>query len=173
PALSKIAIMRTVGGIVFPGSPLAATKEELEQIAGYWPDIEKSRAEARRLLKEAGAEGLSFELLNRDVDQPFKYLATWLVDEWSKVGFKVTQRVAPTGPWFDALRTAKFDVALEGNCQSVVNPVLDVSKYQPAPTFTEQYGNFADPAAIDLYQKMLHETDQAQQRRLMRQFEKH
>ena len=52
----KIAIVQTVGGIVFPGSPLAATKEELEQIAGYWPDIEKSRAEARRLLKEAGAE---------------------------------------------------------------------------------------------------------------------
>ena len=48
----------TVGGIVFPGSPLAATKEELQKLAGFWPDIEKSRAEARRLLKEAGAEGL-------------------------------------------------------------------------------------------------------------------
>ena len=58
PALSKIANVRTVGGIVFPGSPLAATKEELQKIAGYWPDIEKSRAEAKRLLKEAGAEKL-------------------------------------------------------------------------------------------------------------------
>ncbi len=27
--------------IVFPGSPLAATKEEL-QLTGFWPDIEKS-----------------------------------------------------------------------------------------------------------------------------------
>ena len=60
PALAKIANVRTVGGIVFPGSPLAATKEELQQIVGYWPDIEKSRAEARRLLKEAGAENLAF-----------------------------------------------------------------------------------------------------------------
>ena len=173
PAISKIAIMKTVGGIVFPGSPLAATKEELEQIAGFWPDIEKSRAEARRLLKEADAEGLSFELLNRDVDQPFKYLATWVVDEWSKVGLKAAQRVAPTGPWFDGLRTAKFDVALEGNCQSIVNPLLDVSKYQPPPEFTEQYGNFEDRAAVELYQKMLHETDPAKQRQLMRTFEKH
>jgi peptide/nickel transport system substrate-binding protein len=49
PALSKIANVRTVGGIVFPGSPLAATKEELQTIAGYWPDIEKSRTEAKRL----------------------------------------------------------------------------------------------------------------------------
>ena len=52
--LSKIAIVKAVGGVVFPGHPLAATKAELEQIAGYWPDINKSRAEAKRLLKEAG-----------------------------------------------------------------------------------------------------------------------
>src|SRR3984893_8882122 len=45
PALSKIAIVRTVAGIVYPGSPLAATKEELQMIAGFWPDIEKSQAE--------------------------------------------------------------------------------------------------------------------------------
>ena len=54
PALSKIANVHTVGGIVFPGSPLAATKEELQQMAGFWPDIDKSRAEAKRLLHEAG-----------------------------------------------------------------------------------------------------------------------
>ena len=67
-------------------------------MAGFWPDIEKSRAEAKRLLKEAGAEELSFELLNRGVDQPYKYVGTWLIDQWSKVGLHVTQRVAPTGP---------------------------------------------------------------------------
>jgi len=173
PALSKIAIVHTVGGIVFPGSPLAATKEELQQIAGYWPDIEKSRTEARRLLKEAGADGLTFELLNRSVDQPFKHLGIWLVDEWSKIGVKATQRVLPTGPWFEGLRNGSFDVAIEGNCQSVINPVLDVSKYQPRSVFTEQYGNFDDPDSIDLYQRMLHETDPAKQRKLMREFEKH
>ena len=36
-------------------------------------------------MKEAGAQGLSFELLNRNVDQPFKYVATWLIDEWNKI----------------------------------------------------------------------------------------
>jgi peptide/nickel transport system substrate-binding protein len=172
-ALSKIAIMRTVGGIVFPGSPLAVTKEELQQLAGYWPDIEKSRVEAKRLLKEAGAEGASFELLNRNVDQPFKYLGTWFVDQWSRIGLKVTQRVEPTGPWFASLRAGRFDVALEGNCQSVINPVLDVGKYQPPSVFTEQYGGFDDQKSIDLYRKMLHEPDPAKQRAVMREFEKH
>ncbi len=173
PALSKIAIIHTVGGIVFPGSPLAATKEELQQIPGFWPDIEKSRAEARRLLKEAGAEGISFEMLNRGVDQPYKYIGTFVVDEWSKIGLKVTQKVVPSGPWFENMRTGNFDVTMEANCQSVVNPVLDVGKYLPHTVYTENYGNYEDQPEIDLYQKMLHEPDAAKQRGLMREFEKY
>src|SRR5689334_15646499 len=118
--LSKIALVRTVGGLTFPGSPLAPTKEELQQIAGYWPDIEKSRAEAKRLLKEAGQENLSFTLLNRSTDQPYKYYGIWVVDQWSKIGVKVTQRILPTGPWFAAMRAGDFDMTVEGNCQNVV-----------------------------------------------------
>src|SRR5690348_16867249 len=92
PSLSKIANVKTVGSIVFPGSPLAPTKDELQKIAGFWPDIEKSRAEARRLLKEAGQENLTFDVLNRNVDQPYKYVGTWVVDQWSKIGVHATQK---------------------------------------------------------------------------------
>jgi peptide/nickel transport system substrate-binding protein len=173
PKLAKIANVHTVGGIVFPGAPLAANKEELQKIAGYWPDIEKSRTEARRLLKEAGAEGLSFELLNRNVDQPYKYNATWVIDEWSKIGLHVTQRVIPTGPWFEALRQGNFDVGVTGNCQSVVNPLLDVQRYLPGSVYAANYANFDDPEEVDLYDKMLRETDPAKQRALMRDFEKY
>jgi peptide/nickel transport system substrate-binding protein len=173
PALSKIANVHTVGGIVFPGSPLAASKEELQQIAGFWPDIEKSRAEARRLLKEAGAEGLSFELLNRGVDQPYKYVGTWLVDEWSKIGLHVTQRILPTGPELDALRTGNFEVALIANCHGVPNPLIDVQAYLPSSIYSENYGYYEDPQEVDLYNKMLRETDFTKQRALMRDFEKY
>ena len=72
PALSKIADVQTVGSIIFPESPLAPDSNQLHEIAGFWPDIDKSRQEAKRLLKEAGQENLTFELLNRDVDQPYK-----------------------------------------------------------------------------------------------------
>ncbi len=173
PQLAKIANVHTVGGIVFPGSPLAASKEELQKIAGFSPDIEKSRAEARRLLKEAGAEGLSFELLNRNIDQPYKYNGTWVIDEWSKIGLRVTQRVIPTGPWFEALRNGNFDVGVSGNCQSVVNPLLDVQRYLPSSVYAANYGNYEDPEEVDLYDKMLRETDPAKQRVLMRDFEKY
>jgi peptide/nickel transport system substrate-binding protein len=172
PALSRISVMKTVGGVGFPGSPLAATRAELEQLAGYWPDIEKSRAEARRLLKEAGAEGLSFELLNRNVDQPYKFNATWVMDEWSKIGVKVTQRVVPTGPFGEALRQGEFEAALDGDCQNIVNPLLDGTKYLPHSVSSSNFGNYEDPAEIELYDRMLRETDFARQRRLMREFEK-
>jgi peptide/nickel transport system substrate-binding protein len=171
PALSKIATVRTAAGMVFPGSPLAATKEELEKIAGHWPDIEKSRAEARRLLKEVGAEGLSFDMLNRDVDQPYKYVGTFVVDEWSKVGLKVTQKVVPTGPWFDQMRSGNFDVTMEANCQSVVNPLLDVGKYLPSSVYTENYGGYQDDKEVEIYNKMLREFDPQKQRALIREFE--
>jgi peptide/nickel transport system substrate-binding protein len=172
PALSRITVTKTVGGVVFPTSPLAATKAELQQIAGYWPDIEKSRAEARRLLKEAGAEGITFELLNRNVDQPYKFNGTWVIDEWSKIGLHVTQRVLPTGPYNEALRQGDFTVALDAECQNVVNPLLDGTKYLPHSVSTANYGNYDDAKEIDIYDRMLRETDFARQRDLMRQFEK-
>jgi peptide/nickel transport system substrate-binding protein len=172
PALSKIAIVHTVGGIAFPGSPLAATKAELEQLAGFYPDIEKSRAEARRLLKEAGQEHLKFELLNRNVDQPYKFVGTWVIDQWSKIGVTVTQKVVPTGPWFASMRSGDFDVVSESNCNSIVNPVLDTQKYLPQELFSESYGRYSDPVAADIYQNMLRETDPAKQRVQMRAFEK-
>jgi peptide/nickel transport system substrate-binding protein len=171
PKLSKIAIVKTVGGIVFPESPLAASKEELQQMAGYWPDIEKSRAEAKRLLKEAGAENLSFELLNRDVDQPYKYVGIWLVDQWSKIGVKVTQKVVPTGPWFQSMRSGQFSVVHYPICRSVVNPVLDVQPYLPISD--ENYGDYKDDKEMELYNKLLHETDPQKQHALMTEFEKY
>jgi peptide/nickel transport system substrate-binding protein len=173
PSLAKIAIVQTVGGIVFPGSPLAATKEELQQIAGYWPDAEKSRAEARRLLKEAGAENLSFELLNRNVDQPYKYVATWLIDQWSKVGLHVTQKVVPTGPWFENMRDGNFDVVVEAPGYGIVNPVMDIQKFLPSSVDAENYARYEDKDAVALYDTMLHESDPAKQRAAMRDFEKY
>ena len=109
--------------------------------------------------------------MNRNVDQPYKYNATWVIDEWSKIGLHVTQRVLPTGPWFEAMRQGNFDVVLAGNCQSVVNPLLDVQRY--LPDYAANYGQFDDQPEIALYDKMLRETDFSKQRALMREFEKH
>jgi len=59
---------------------------ELEQMPGFWRDIEKSRAEARRLLQEAGHPNLKLRLVNRTIDQPFIPAGIYAVDQWKKIG---------------------------------------------------------------------------------------
>ena len=69
--LSNIAIVKTVGGIVFPNHPLATPVDELKaNVAGYSDDVEGSIEQAKALLAEAGQSDLKFTLLNRGVDQP-------------------------------------------------------------------------------------------------------
>jgi peptide/nickel transport system substrate-binding protein len=168
--LSKIAIVKAVGGVVFPGHPLAAKKDELEKLAGYWPDINKSREEAKKLLKEAGASDLKFTLSNRGIDQPYTIVGTWLIDQWKQVGITVDQKMEATGPFFASLREGKFDVAVEFNCQSIVNPLVDVSRFRPDAG--DQYGRFKDDELIKLHQAMNQTSDVAEQKKLMRSYEK-
>ena len=73
-----------------------------------------------------------------------------------------TQKVVPTGPWFAAMRSGDFDVVVEANCNSVVNPVLDTQKYLPHDVFAENYGDYTDPEEVDIYNQMLRETDSDQ-----------
>jgi peptide/nickel transport system substrate-binding protein len=168
--LAKIAIMKTVGGIVFPGHRLAMPKEELETVAGYGPDIQKSRTEARRLLKEAGAEGLKFTILNRAVDQPYTIAGTWMIDQWRKIGLDVKQRNEATGGWFAALRNGDFEVAITANCQSVVNPLLDVATYLSSSD--QQYGRFQDAELERMFRAMNETGDEAEQKRIMTAYQK-
>ena len=173
--LSKIAVVKTVGGVVFPGHPLAATADELQDIAGYWPDLEASRAEARRLLQQAGVpEGFRFKLHNRGVDQPYKIIGTWLIDQWRHIGLNAEQWVQPTGPFFQILRSQskRFAVSIDFNCQAVVNPLLDVSKFVSNDRSGINYANYQDRVLDDLFDRMNRTPDAAEQRRLMRRFEK-
>jgi peptide/nickel transport system substrate-binding protein len=172
--LSQIAIVRAVGGIVFPKHPLAATKKELHQLAGYWPDIKKSRAAARKLLKDAGVKkGHKFIFNNRAVDQPYKVVGTWLLDQWKQIGLAGKQEVKPTGPFFASLRKKKdWDASIDFNCQAIVNPLADLSKFQSDDIAGNNYGVYKDRQVDKWYDQIARETDLAKQRALVRKYEK-
>ncbi|MBI3024164.1 MAG: ABC transporter substrate-binding protein [Candidatus Tectomicrobia bacterium] len=173
--LSKTAIVKTVGGVVFPGHPLAAKKAELEKIAGYWPDLKKSRAEAKKLLAEAGfPNGFEFTLHNRGVDQPYKIVGTWLIDQWRQVGLKVKQWVQPTGPFYQVLRSKsqQYDVSMDFNCQAVVNPLVDVFKYLSYDRSGSNHANYINRKVDELFDKMNRTGDIEEQQKYMRAFEK-
>jgi peptide/nickel transport system substrate-binding protein len=169
--LSRIAIVKTVGGVVFPGHPLAATKAELQEMDGYGSDIAASRAKAKKLLAEAGHPNLAFTLNNRGVDQPYKIVGTWLIDQWKKVGIKAKQRVQPSPSFYATLRKKKdFDVSIDFNCQSIVNPLADVSKFLGSAG--NNYAQFEDPALEKMFDDMNRSGDPKVQRSIMRKYEK-
>lgn len=173
--LSKIAIVKTVGGIVYPKHGLAATKEELMQLDGYREDLEASRAEARALLKEAGVDlDKTYVFNNRGVDQPYKIVGVWLIDQWRQIGLKFEQKVQPTAPFYATLREqGDFDVSIDFNCQSIVNPPIDTSKYLSSDINPGNYSRVVDRKLDDMYNDMLLEADPAVQRQKMRAFEKY
>ena len=172
-ALSRIAIVKEVAGVQVPGTPFATPPEELAKLAGYWHDAEKSRAEARRLLKEAGVpEGFSFTFMNRGIPMPYEPLGVWLIDQWRKIGLNVTQRVIEPAAYFGSLRKGEHEVAMDFQCGYIVEPDLDMYKFTSASRNPANYGFYEDPVLDQLYDKQSQATNVEERKKLVREFEK-
>jgi peptide/nickel transport system substrate-binding protein len=172
-ALSRIAIVKEVAGVLVPGTPFATPPAELEQLAGYGRDIPRSRMEARRLLREAGvADGSGFTLLNRGIPMPYEPVGIWLIDQWRQVGLAVKQEVGETSKYFADIRAGNFDVAVDFQCGYIVEPDLDLYKFQSREISQANYGRYTDPVLDDLYQRQSRATDPEERKRLIRAFER-
>ena len=53
-------------------------------------------------------------------------------------------------------------MALEANCQNVVNPMPTLGRYLPHEVYSENFGYYDDPKQVEIYDKMLRETDSDQ-----------
>ena len=171
-ALSKIAIVKEVAGVQVPGTPYATPPEELAKLAGYGKDINASRAEAKRLLKEAGAEGLSFTFKNRGVPMPYEPMAVWLIDQWRQIGVTVKQEVIEAAAYYDTLKKGDFQVAMDFQCGYIVEPDLDLYKFTSRARNPSNYGFYDDKVLDDLYQKQSRALDAEERKKYVRDFEK-
>jgi peptide/nickel transport system substrate-binding protein len=171
-ALSKIAIVKSVAGVQVPGTPYATPPEELEKIAGYWKDINKSRAEARRLLKEAGAENLSFTFKNRGTPMPYEPLAIWMIDQWRQIGVTVKQEVIEPAAFYTPLRSGDFQVIMDFQCGYIVEPDLDMYKFLSVDRNPANYGRYTDRVLDELYDKQSGATSDEERKKYIRAFEK-
>src|SRR6266702_760905 len=170
--LSRIAVVKEVGGIQVPGTPWATPPAELEKLAGYGKDIAANRAEARRLLKEAGAENLSFTYKNRGVAMPYEPLAVWVIDQWRQIGVTVKQEVVEAAAYYATLRGGDFEVAADFQCGFIVEPDLDIYKFQSASISHANYSRYEDKTLDDLYVKQARAVDAEERRKALRAFEK-
>ncbi|MBI2563196.1 MAG: ABC transporter substrate-binding protein [candidate division NC10 bacterium] len=172
-ALSKIAFVKAVGGLLRPGSEYAMPESELTKLAGYGKNIEASRTEARRLLREAGVpDGFKFTFKNRDVAMPYQPVGIYLIDQWRKVGLNVTQVVQETGPYTADLRAGNYETSLDFTCDFMDEPDLQLFKYLSSDKSPANYARYKDPVLDDLYLKQARMTDPAERKRLVWAFER-
>src|SRR5499425_6514 len=157
-ALSRIAIVKSVGGVQVPGTPWATPPEEMEKLAGYSHDIAKSRAEAKRLLREAGVpEGFSFTFKNRGIPQPYEPVGIWLIDQWRQIGLNVKQEIVEASAYHPMLKRGDFDVAMDFACGFIVEPDLDLQRF--VSNSDANYGKHKDKVIDDLFTKQARAID--------------
>ena len=173
-ALSKIAIVKEVAGVVVPGTPFATPPAELEKLAGYSRDIAKSRAEAKRLLKEAGVpDGFSFTFKNRGIPMPYEPVGVWLIDQWRQIGVNVRQEVVEAAAYYgQVLRPGNYEAAMDFQCGYIVEPDLDVYKFQSKEISPANYSRYTDKTLDDLFTKQSRAQDAEERKKFIRDFEK-
>jgi peptide/nickel transport system substrate-binding protein len=171
-ALSKIALVRDVGGVLRPGSEFAATEKELTSYPGFSKDINKSREEAKRLLKEAGVPNLKFKFTNRNIPMPYTPVGVFLIDQWRQIGVTVEHEQLETKLYQAALRSGNYEVGLDFNCDFMDEPNLQLQKYVSSDKSTINFARDTDRTLDGLFEKQLRTTSTDERRKLLRAFEK-
>lgn len=173
-AMGKISLMKYVGGFTRPGYEFALTDKEIEGVPGYGRDINKSREEAKRLLKEAGVSNLKLNFLNRNVGQPYTAGGIYAIDQWKRIGVEADHRQVETKLFFDALARGDFDIAMDFITDSNDDPNLQyahvVSDAMKSPI---SYSKHSDTKIDQLYEAQKLAIDPAARKIATREFEQY
>lgn len=170
-SLSKLVSVRAVGLTEKPGTPYAASDAELQQMPGFRLDMAANRAEAQRLLKEAGHEKLSVKLTNRNLPDPYVTVGTWLIDQWRRIGVNAEQELLDGGPHQAAFTSGTFDMILETASEIIDDPAMQLLKYVSADRTSINAARYIDRTLDGIHEQILNSTEFAERRRLTRVFE--
>jgi peptide/nickel transport system substrate-binding protein len=170
--LHPLTGLKDVGAYTRPGTEWAIPQAELEKLPGFWRDAEKSRAEAKKLLAEAGyPNGFKVTLKNRNVKLPYQDLAVYVIQEWKKIGIEAEHRPLETASWY-------ADGRDQGNFELMVFPAgafVDDPDQLLAPYITgspQNWARFSNPAMDDLYARQARMLDPAERRKLVIEMQK-
>ncbi len=120
----------------------------------YWPKL--------------GVPNLKFTLLNRNVRLPWQPLGIFLMDQWRKIGIEVDQIPAETPPYFAALTSGNYDVAIDFNNTVSVDPNEILVKFLPGSP--NNYSGADDKLLTELFQKQAVSDNPDERKKLVRQF---
>ena len=117
-------------------------------------------------------DGFAFTFKNRAVPMPYEPLGVWLIDQWRRVGLTVRQEVLETAKWVADNRGGDFEVSMDAQCGFMVEPDLDLYKFQSTGVSHNNYGRYTDRVLDELYARQSRAVDPEERKRLVREFEK-
>jgi peptide/nickel transport system substrate-binding protein len=170
-ALGKISAIRYVGGAVRPGYEMALPESELVKLPGYGKDPAAARAEATKLLKEAGIEQLTFKLHNRSGTDPYTSAGVYLVDQWRRIGVTAQHEQFETAQYQSALSNGGFDVAIEFISDYTDDPTAQFTKLLSRKASAVGYSNHEDGKIDQLYEAQRRAVDPAERRRIVNELD--
>ena len=153
PSLSKISILKHVGGFIRPGFSMALPQAELVKLPGFAKDVDASRAQARKLLKEAGAENLTFKLFNRNVAEPYTPGGVFVIDQWRRIGVNVQHEQLETKIYQDGVLSGNFDVAIEFINDFTDDPTAQFSKLLTKKASPTGFSGHQDAKLDEMYEE--------------------
>lgn len=159
-----------VGGHLVPGA-WGMSAEELAKLPGYGADVEANRAEARRLLAEAGfSNGFETTLTARKAAGTHEDRALFLADQFAKIGVVAKLQVQESAVYFETMKVRSFDIAT-----NVISALSDDPDFMIGPFHTTNgalnYSGISAPEVDALFDQQTQETDSAKRLDLAHQLE--
>lgn len=112
-----------VGGFLPPGGKWALPEDELSKMPGYRQPKDADRAEAKRLLTEAGyPDGLKVKLLNRITGVTGEVREQFLQDQLKTVGIQLELGALDQAKYYSDLNDRRFTMASVGEGQGIDDP---------------------------------------------------
>jgi peptide/nickel transport system substrate-binding protein len=172
--LADNTFLKYVGGVMRPGTAVSTPEAELVTIPGFSHDIAASRAEARRLLAEAGVPHLAVTLTNRkDVPIPYGPAGDFAVAAWREIGVEATQEMLSTKDWQSALETGRFAAATDLAADYFDDPTIQLARYVSRDLSPINHSGSTDRFLDALYIGQAISTDSRQRAKIVRDFERH
>jgi peptide/nickel transport system substrate-binding protein len=170
--LYPIASLKDVGGLMRPGTQWSVSDAELQKFPGFGKDMEKNRAEAKRLLAEAGyPNGLKVVLKNRNVRVPYVDFGTFVIQEWRKIGVEAEHRPLESAAWFaDGRDTGNFELIVNPSFNFMDDPDQFLERYTTRDA--NNWGRFSDPRIDDLFTRQSRTLDVTERKKLIGEIEK-
>ena len=159
--------LRNVGGLMRPGTEWAMPPAELEKLPGFWRDADRSRAEAKKLLAEAGyPNGFKVVLKNRNVKLPYQDFAVYVIQEWKKIGVEAEHRPLETAAFIaDGRDNGNFELIVSATVEYIDDPDVFLRRYTTRDP--SNIGRYSDPVLDDLFSRQLRALDTAERRKLL------